>query len=144
MLKKSWPKLCPKVIDIFTRITVSRLALTKRLISSGSWIWNHIERPELCAYNHTNFLGDASTVIGLQGALKFNGGGHINHSIFWQNLCPTSDSGEPSAELMAAIERDFGSLDSLKEKLSASTVAVQGSGNICNILFLKFRLEEVY
>jgi len=72
--------------------------------------------------------GDASTVIGLQGALKFNGGGHINHSIFWQNLCPTSDSGEPSPELMAAIERDFGSLDSLKEKLSASTVAVQGSG----------------
>merc|ERR550532_3286000 len=72
--------------------------------------------------------GDASTIIGLQGALKFNGGGHINHSIFWQNLCPTSDSGEPSPELMAAIERDFGSLDSLKEKLSASTVAVQGSG----------------
>merc|ERR1711963_831055 len=72
--------------------------------------------------------GDASTVIGLQGALKFNGGGHINHSIFWQNLCPTKDSGEPSPELMAAIQRDFGSLDALKEKLSASTVAVQGSG----------------
>lgn len=72
--------------------------------------------------------GDASAVIALQGALKFNGGGHINHSIFWQNLCPTSDSGEPSPELMAAIERDFGSLDVLKEKLSASTVAVQGSG----------------
>ena len=79
---------------------------------------------------NANFSGDASTVIGLQGALKFNGGGHINHSIFWQNLCPTSDSGEPSPELMAAIERDFGSLDSLKEKLSASTVAVQGSGNL--------------
>ena len=89
-------------------------------------------------HNHTNFSGDASTVIGLQGALKFNGGGHINHSIFWQNLCPTSDSGEPSPELMAAIERDFGSLDSLKEKLSASTVAVQGSGNICNILQINF------
>ena len=87
---------------------------------------------------NANFSGDASTVIGLQGALKFNGGGHINHSIFWQNLCPTSDSGEPSPELMAAIERDFGSLDSLKEKLSASTVAVQGSGNICNILQINF------
>ena len=94
----------------------------------------HIKSPPI----HTNFSGDASTVIGLQGALKFNGGGHINHSIFWQNLCPTSDSGEPSPELMAAIERDFGSLDSLKEKLSASTVAVQGSGNICNILQIDF------
>merc|ERR1719323_1797880 len=44
--------------------------------------------------------GDASTVIGLAGALKFNGGGHINHSIFWQNLCPVSESGEPSSELL--------------------------------------------
>ena len=61
-------------------------------------------------------------------AAKFTGGGHINHSVFWQNLCPTKDSGEPSPELMAAIQRDFGSLDALKEKLSASTVAVQGSG----------------
>ena len=77
---------------------------------------------------HFLITGDASTVIGLQGALKFNGGGHINHSIFWQNLCPTSQSGEPSADLLAAINKDFGSLDNLKEKLSASTVAVQGSG----------------
>ena len=67
-------------------------------------------------------------MIGLQGALKFNGGGHINHSIFWQNLCPTNQSGEPSSDLMSAIQKDFGSLDNLKEKLSASTVAVQGSG----------------
>merc|ERR1712133_333317 len=72
--------------------------------------------------------GDASTVIGLQGALKFNGGGHINHSIFWQNLCPVSESGEPSSELLAAIEKDFGSLENLQTKMSASTVAVQGSG----------------
>merc|ERR1712008_431777 len=72
--------------------------------------------------------GDASSIIGLQGALKFHGGGHINHSIFWQNLCPVSQSGEPSADLMAAIIKDFGSLENLQTKLSASTVAVQGSG----------------
>jgi len=72
--------------------------------------------------------GDVSSVIGLQGALKFNGGGHVNHSIFWQNLCPVSQSGEPSAELMEAITKDFGSLENLQTKLSASTVAVQGSG----------------
>jgi len=71
--------------------------------------------------------GDVSTVIGLQGALKFNGGGHLNHSIFWQNLCP-GGSGEPSEELAAAITRDFGSFQAMKDKLSASTVAVQGSG----------------
>lgn len=71
--------------------------------------------------------GDTSTIISLQGALKFNGGGHINHSIFWQNMCP-GGSGEPEGELMAAITRDFGSFETMKQRLSAATVAVQGSG----------------
>nr|ADD24570.1 Superoxide dismutase 1, mitochondrial [Lepeophtheirus salmonis] len=71
--------------------------------------------------------GDASTIISLQGALKFNGGGHLNHSIFWTNLTP-GGSGEPEGELLNLIKRDFGSLDAMKDKLSASTVAVQGSG----------------
>merc|ERR1711884_897596 len=65
---------------------------------------------------------DAGAVIGLHGALKFNGGGHLNHSIFWQNLCP-GGSGEPEGDLEAAIVRDFGSVAAMKEKLSASTVA---------------------
>merc|ERR1712168_16822 len=71
---------------------------------------------------------NAGAIIGLHGALKFNGGGHINHSIFWQNLCPEKDSGSPSGPLMDAIKRDFGSLKSMQDKLSAATVAVQGSG----------------
>ena len=70
---------------------------------------------------------DVSTVISLQGALKFNGGGHLNHSIFWQNLCP-GGSGEPTGALAEAINRDFGSFDAMKTKLSGVTVAVQGSG----------------
>merc|ERR1712032_1495950 len=45
---------------------------------------------------------DVSSVIGLHGALKFNGGGHLNHSIFWQNLCP-GGSGEPEGELEGEI-----------------------------------------
>jgi superoxide dismutase len=32
--------------------------------------------------------GDLATMIKLQGAIKFNGGGHINHAIFWSNLLP--------------------------------------------------------
>lgn len=70
---------------------------------------------------------DVSAIIGMHGALKFNGGGHLNHSIFWQNLCP-GGSGDPEGDLAAAITRDFGSLQAMKDKLSASTVAVQGSG----------------
>jgi len=71
--------------------------------------------------------GDVSTIIALAPALKFNGGGHINHSIFWQNMSPNG-GGEPSGELMDAIVRDFGSFEAMKTQLSASTTAVQGSG----------------
>nr|CAB3266472.1 superoxide dismutase [Mn], mitochondrial-like [Phallusia mammillata] len=70
---------------------------------------------------------DASAIIALAPALKFNGGGHINHSIFWETLAPATGQCA-SGELLAAIERDFGSLDNMKAKLSGSSVAVQGSG----------------
>lgn len=71
--------------------------------------------------------GDVSKVISLAPALRFNGGGHLNHSIFWTNLSPNG-GGDPSGELLEAINRDFGSVGNLKTRLSASTVAVQGSG----------------
>jgi len=70
---------------------------------------------------------DANAIIGLGAALKFNGGGHLNHSIFWQNLSPKG-GGEPTGELMEAIKRDFGSFEAFKTRLSAATVGVQGSG----------------
>ncbi|CCM03434.1 uncharacterized protein FIBRA_05567 [Fibroporia radiculosa] len=66
----------------------------------------------------------------LQPALKFNGGGHINHTLFWKNLAPQSQGGGQlsSGALKDAIEADFGSLDELKKKLNAATAAIQGSG----------------
>jgi len=72
--------------------------------------------------------GDVSAAVALGPALRFNGGGHINHSIFWKNLTSKSNSGEPTGELKAAIDRDFGSLEKLKTEMSTSSVAVQGSG----------------
>ncbi|KZV96320.1 manganese superoxide dismutase [Exidia glandulosa HHB12029] len=68
--------------------------------------------------------------IALQAAIKFNGGGHINHSLFWKNLAPAnSDAAKLKAgPLQDAINRDFGSLDNLKAELNASSAAVQGSG----------------
>ncbi|CAD7695432.1 unnamed protein product [Ostreobium quekettii] len=71
---------------------------------------------------------DAAKLITLQGALNFNGGGHLNHSIFWTNLCPSKDWAPPSGELAAAVEAQWGSLDAFIAKFNASTAAVQGSG----------------
>lgn len=65
-------------------------------------------------------------MIALGPMLRFNGGGHINHSIFWQNLSP--DGGEPQGELLEAIKKDFGCFETFKDKISSAAVSVQGSG----------------
>lgn len=73
---------------------------------------------------------DLPAMVALQQAIKFNGGGHINHSIFWTNLAPTSKGGgtPPNGKLAEAINKEFGSLEKLIEQLSAKAVAIQGSG----------------
>ncbi|XP_009464621.1 PREDICTED: superoxide dismutase [Mn], mitochondrial [Nipponia nippon] len=78
-------------------------------------------------YKEALAKGDVTAQVSLQPAVKFNGGGHINHTIFWTNLSPTG-GGEPKGELMEAIKRDFGSFANFKEKLTAVSVGVQGSG----------------
>src|ERR1700761_512990 len=60
---------------------------------------------------------DLAKQIALQQAIKFNGGGHINHSIFWTNLSPINKDGgkPPEGALAAAINQEWGSLDKFKE-----------------------------
>lgn len=70
--------------------------------------------------------GDIGTAISLEPALRFNGGGHLNHSIFWKNLSPAATN--PSDDLCKAIESSFGGVQQLKDQLSASSIGVQGSG----------------
>jgi Fe-Mn family superoxide dismutase len=81
-------------------------------------------------YKEAEGKQDVAAMIGLQAAIKFNGGGHVNHSIFWTNLAPTSKGGgePPSGELAEALKQEFGSLETFIEKFSAQTVAIQGSG----------------
>lgn len=81
-------------------------------------------------YHEAESKNDVAQMIAMQSAIKFNGGGHINHSIFWTILAPTSKGGggAPGGELAKAIQRDFGSLDAFKEKFNSTTIAVQGSG----------------
>ena len=72
---------------------------------------------------------DLAAMIALEPSIRFNGGGHINHAIFWTNLAPPSKGGgNPSGELEIALKEGFGSVSSFMEKMSAQTVAIQGSG----------------
>eukprot|EP00834_Sanchytrium_tribonematis_P006077 NODE_417_length_7834_cov_0.489334.p6 type:complete len:137 gc:universal NODE_417_length_7834_cov_0.489334:5833-5423(-) len=73
--------------------------------------------------------GDITAQIALQSALKFNGGGHLNHSFFWKALTPVSSSTKPtSGPLADAIKESFGSIDALIAEFNKKAVAVQGSG----------------
>ena len=76
--------------------------------------------------NEALVKGDIKAILQCESPLKFNGGGHINHSIFWTNLC--KDGGEPSGDLLAQVKKDFGSVENLQKLMSAKAVGLQGSG----------------
>lgn len=63
----------------------------------------------------------------ISAAVRNNGGGHWNHSFFWQILAPNA-GGNPTGELAEAINSTFGSLDALKEKFNAAGATRFGSG----------------
>ena len=71
--------------------------------------------------------GDLTYVNKLEKDLAFNLGGHINHSVFWQNLSPNG-GGAPEGELAAALEDSFGSIDAFRAHFTATALGVQGSG----------------
>ena len=62
----------------------------------------------------------------LSPAIRNNGGGHWNHSFFWEIL--GTGGGQPSGKLADAINSTFGSLDALKEKVNAAGATRFGSG----------------
>jgi Fe-Mn family superoxide dismutase len=63
----------------------------------------------------------------LKRDLSYNLSGHILHSIFWQNMAP-SGGGDPPSALAAAIERDFGSVDAMRQGFAAAAENVADSG----------------
>ncbi|CAO3679906.1 unnamed protein product [Umbelopsis vinacea] len=73
---------------------------------------------------------DLTQQLTLQNALKFNGGGHINHSLFWQNLAPKNEGGGelPKGSLLSAIQKEWGSFESFVSQFNTAAAAVQGSG----------------
>jgi Fe-Mn family superoxide dismutase len=60
-------------------------------------------------------------------AVRNNGGGHYNHTLFWTVLSPNGD-GNPSGDLAAAITGKFGSFDTMKEEFNKAAATRFGSG----------------
>lgn len=86
----------------------------------------------LAAQSTATQTQDVPALIALQQKIKFNGGGHINHSLFWKNLAPPSsevtniDSAGPA--LKQAIEKRWGSLKAFWDAFNPVLLGLQGSG----------------
>ena len=63
----------------------------------------------------------------IRTAVRNNGGGHINHSMFWQIMAPQA-GGQPSGHLAEALQSTFGSLTQFQEKFTAAALGRFGSG----------------
>ena len=61
-------------------------------------------------------------------AVRNNGGGHWNHTFFWESMAPAGKGGNPSAALAKAIDTAFGSFESFKEKFAQAGMTRFGSG----------------
>lgn len=71
--------------------------------------------------------GNLAAVNKLEKDLAFNVGGHVNHTIFWNNLSPEG-ADRPEGELAAAINEFFGDFDKFQAHFTATAMGVQGSG----------------
>ena len=71
--------------------------------------------------------GISSLPAEIQGPVRNNGGGHLNHSLFWESMSPDG-GGAPEGDLAAAIDDAFGSFDVFKETFEAAGVGQFGSG----------------
>lgn len=81
-------------------------------------------------YEEAQKKNNLAQQICLQSSIAFNGGGHINHSLYWENLLPIAKGGGQLADgpLKNAIVAAFGSIEACKEKIITKASSIQGSG----------------
>ena len=102
---------------------------------------HHAKHHQTYITNYNNLLptleeaiknGNTDKIIQLGGALKFNGGSHINHSIYWKNLAPVKNGGGQvpgkESQLRQHVEKTWGSVEKFQEIFTSNTIAIQGSG----------------
>ena len=85
--------------------------------------------PALASKSLEELLANNCAIVpeGIRTAVRNNGGGHWNHSMFWQIMGPNA-GGAPVGNLASAINSAFGSFDGFKEKFAAAGVGRFGSG----------------
>ncbi len=86
--------------------------------------------PDLAAQSLDKLLATLPSVTDetLRAPLRNHGGGHWNHTFFWNTLTPAGKSGEPSEELAVAIQAAFGSMDGFKKTFGEAAAKRFGSG----------------
>ena len=86
------------------------------------------EYPDLQAKSIEQLIKDLDAVPdAIKPAVRNNGGGHVNHTLFFETMTP-GGAKEPTGELLTAIQTAFGSLDELKTKMNDAGVKRFGSG----------------
>lgn len=99
--------------------------------------------PEIYAYTLGQILTFADQLPSdIQSAVINNGGGHYNHSFFWNLLSPEG-GGTPTGAIGEAIDRQFGSFSNFRRAFSAAALSVFGSGYAWLVLTPNGRLEII-
>ena len=85
--------------------------------------------PNLASKSVEELLANNCALVpeNIRTAVRNNGGGHINHSMFWQIMAPQA-GGSPHGNLAEAIKSTFGSFEQFKEKFTAAAIGRFGSG----------------
>ncbi|WP_058835784.1 superoxide dismutase [Luteimonas abyssi] len=83
---------------------------------------------EFPALADTSIEAVMANVSGYDAAVRNNGGGHYNHSLFWQVMAAPGEGGAPSEALAARIAEDFGSDAAFREAFAAAATGQFGSG----------------
>jgi len=86
--------------------------------------------PELAGKSLEELLANGLAIVpeGIRTAVRNNGGGHWNHTMFWNIMGPNAAGGAPVGNVAAAITAAFGGFDTFKEKFGAAGVGRFGSG----------------
>lgn len=117
-----------KALEPFIDETTMMIHHTKHHAAYISNLNKAVEGGEFAAWPVEKLLVELETLPeAVRTAVRNNGGGHANHSLFWRTLAPDA-GGEPSGKLKDAVADAFGGFTEFKEKLSSAAMTRFGSG----------------